>query len=71
MTLTALKRFALDDDGAVTIDWVALTASLLVLGIAVVYFIYENGVPGALDSINGELSRIQAQSPPSAPSWAQ
>ena len=30
--------------GAVTIDWVALTAGILLLGIAVVYGVFEGGV---------------------------
>ncbi|MEM9148059.1 MAG: hypothetical protein AAGC57_17960 [Pseudomonadota bacterium] len=52
-----------------TIDWVALTASMLVLGIAVVYFVYERGVASALGSVNTELSNIAPQAPPQAPSW--
>ncbi len=39
-----LTKFLRDDDGAVTIDWVALTAGILLLGIAVVYGVFEGGV---------------------------
>ncbi|WP_172296459.1 Flp family type IVb pilin [Pseudoruegeria sp. HB172150] len=32
---TLIKRFDNDDDGAVTVDWVVLTAAIVGLGIAV------------------------------------
>jgi hypothetical protein len=34
--LDFIKTFALDEDGAVTVDWVVLTAAIVGLGIAVV-----------------------------------
>jgi Flp pilus assembly pilin Flp len=36
MTNTVLKRFLDETDGAVTVDWVVLTAAIVGLGIAVV-----------------------------------
>ncbi len=33
--ITLLKSFARDEDGAVTVDWVVLTAAIVGLGIAV------------------------------------
>ncbi|MEM9145457.1 MAG: pilus assembly protein [Pseudomonadota bacterium] len=54
--MTIFTQFIRDEDGAVTIDWVALTAGILLLGIATVYFLFENGVAGALSSINTTLS---------------
>jgi hypothetical protein len=56
--MTELTRFISDDDGAVTIDWVALTAGILLLGIMVIYAIFNNGVAGTVLSINSALSSI-------------
>ena len=55
-----LRRFLGDDTGAVTIDWVALTAGILLLGIAVVYGVFEGGVKPLAESINSNLSRAVA-----------
>jgi hypothetical protein len=52
-----LSKFMGDETGAVTIDWVALTAGILLLGIAVVYGVFEGGVKPLAESINGHLSR--------------
>ena len=35
------KRFNEDEDGAVTVDWVVLTAAIVVLGIAVIASVRE------------------------------
>jgi Flp pilus assembly pilin Flp len=50
------SKFMADETGAVTIDWVALTAGILLLGIAVVYGIFEGGVSQLATSINSNLS---------------
>ncbi|MEM7744863.1 MAG: hypothetical protein AAF409_14240 [Pseudomonadota bacterium] len=50
-----LRKFLRDDSGAVTIDWVALTAGILLLGIAVVFAIFREGVQPLVDSINTTL----------------
>lgn len=34
--ITNIKKFAADESGAVTVDWVVLTAAIVGLGIAVV-----------------------------------
>ncbi len=54
--MTIFAQFIRDEAGAVTIDWVALTAGVLLLGIAVVYAIFEVGVIDVVDTINTELS---------------
>ena len=41
--------------GAMTIDWVALSASMLLLAVAVVYGIYTSGVGGLSGFINTTL----------------
>lgn len=50
-----LSKFIGDETGAVTIDWVALTAGILLLGIAVVYGVFEGGVQPLAQSINQNL----------------
>ncbi len=53
------REFFRDDTGAVTIDWVALTAGVLLLGIMVVYAIFNNGVAGLVNSINSSLTGVE------------
>ncbi len=47
---TAIKNFALDEDGAVTVDWVVLAAFLIGLALAVV-----NSIDTATEDIAGEI----------------
>ena len=47
-----------DDRGAVTIDWVALGSAILLLGIAVVYSIFNSGVASVVAGINGGLASV-------------
>ncbi len=54
--MTTFTKFLSDDAGAVTIDWVALTAGILLLGIMVVSAIFNNGVAGLVVSINETLN---------------
>ena len=54
--MSKFTKFLKDESGAVTIDWVALTAGILLLGIAVVYAIFNNGVNPLISSINSNLS---------------
>ncbi len=49
-------EFFRDDTGAVTIDWVALTAGILLLGIMVIYAIFNGGVASLVTSINATLA---------------
>lgn len=52
--LTFLKRFAKDEDGAVTVDWVVLTAAIVGLGLIVVQAVAP-GVQGLAGNISDEL----------------
>ena len=54
--MNKFNKFLSDESGAVTIDWVALTAGILLLGIAVVYAIFNGGVQPLINSINSNLS---------------
>ena len=56
--MTKFIHFLRDDAGAVTIDWVALTAGILLLGIMVVYAIFNTGVKSLVDDINTTLSSV-------------
>ncbi len=56
--MTILDTFVSDDAGAVTIDWVALTAGVLLLGIVVVYAIFNNGVSDLVNRVNSGLSKV-------------
>ena len=50
-----LAGFLSDESGAVTVDWVAVTASVLLLGIMVVYAIFNNGVSELVVEVNNTL----------------
>ena len=63
----AARRFASNEDGAITIDWVALTAGMLLLGITLVYAIFTFGVGSTSGSINSNLSAITIVDPGPAP----
>jgi hypothetical protein len=39
-----LRRLRENESGAVTVDWVALTAGIIVVGLAIVWFIMDEGV---------------------------
>ena len=53
--MTKFTKFLSDDAGAVTIDWVALTSGILLLGIMVVYAIFNNGVSSLVSNVNSTL----------------
>jgi Flp pilus assembly pilin Flp len=57
-SMTKFTKFLSDDAGAVTIDWVALTAGILLLGIIVVYTIFNGGVASLVSSINSTLESV-------------
>ena len=57
-SVTKFTKFLSDDAGAVTIDWVALTAGVLLLGILVVYAIFNNGVSTLVSNVNSTLEGV-------------
>ena len=67
--MTKFFNFLRDESGAVTIDWVALTAGILLLGITLVYAIFNNGVGSLATNINSNLSaagaNVSTGNPPS------
>ena len=59
--MTKFTKFLSDDAGAVTIDWVALTAGILLLGIMVVYAIFNNGVSTLVSNVNSTLVGVSSE----------
>ena len=55
--LAYIKTFRADEDGAVTVDWVVLTAAIVGLGIAVLTAV-GGGVDTLSTSIAGDLAAI-------------
>lgn len=56
--MNKIRQFASNESGAVTVDWVALTAAVVVIGIALVYAVFgtgSDGVAGLVDNLAGEL----------------
>jgi Flp pilus assembly pilin Flp len=53
--LNFIKTFAADEDGAVTVDWVVLTAAVVGLGLAVMTVV-KPGVNSVSQKINTKLS---------------
>ena len=55
MKLFNLKKFANDESGAVTVDWVVLTAALVLVG-GVVVTAVSDGMENLADDIDTQLS---------------
>lgn len=51
----ARADFLADEAGAVTIDWVTITAGVLLLGIALAYVIFGSGATPVVNNVNSEL----------------
>jgi len=49
-----MRRFLMDDTGAVTIDWVALTAGLVIMGVLLVQ-VFNTEVQNVVNRIKSEL----------------
>ncbi len=52
-------KFANDESGAVTVDWVVLTAAIVGIAIAVITLI-SGGIESAANGINTELGNASA-----------
>lgn len=58
--IAAARRFAKDTSGAVTVDWVALTAAVVIIGIGIVYAVFgtgSDGVNGLVTNLTSELGQ--------------
>ena len=54
------NRFNRDEDGAVTVDWVVLTAAIVGLGIAVLASV-RGGTTSLAEKISGDLAAMSTQ----------
>ena len=54
--MTKFPEFFDDDAGAVTIDWITLTAAIILLSIVIIYAIYNNGLPTLVPNITEALA---------------
>lgn len=59
---TFIQNFLKDEDGAVTVDWVVLTAAVVGLGIAGVTAV-NNGIGDLAESIGTEVGGITVEAP--------
>lgn len=59
MALSHIKNFALDDSGAVTVDWVVLTAALVGLGLAVMAV-----VSGGVENLSTDIGQSLTDTDP-------
>jgi Flp pilus assembly pilin Flp len=53
-----LRRFGENESGAVTVDWVALTAGVIVVGLAIVWYIMDQGVDVLAGKIVTGLAQV-------------
>jgi Flp pilus assembly pilin Flp len=56
MFITKVARFAMNENGAVTVDWVVLTAALVGLGLAVINVV-GSGLDNLANDIRTQLER--------------
>ena len=52
---TRVTRFFQDEDGAITVDWIVLTATLIALGMAAAFYVGAN-VPGVADKASNYMT---------------
>ncbi len=57
-SMAKFTEFLCDGTGAVTIDWVALGSAILLLGIMVVYAIFNVGVSTLVLNVNSTLEGV-------------
>lgn len=52
------RRFLSDTSGVVTIDWVAVTATFVVVGIGITYAIFGDEDGGLIAIVNGKQEQL-------------
>ena len=55
-----VDRFFRSDNGAVSVDWVGLTAGIAVIGVSLTYALFDGGVASTAHSINAALEATNA-----------
>jgi len=63
--MNVVKNFALDEDGAVTVDWVVLTAAVVGLGVAAVATVGDS-IKGLSTKISTAVGDVDATAPADA-----
>ena len=58
-----LRAFLSEDNGVATIDWVAITAASMLLGVAIAYHIYDIGLTPMVESISADLAGVEIVDP--------
>jgi Flp pilus assembly pilin Flp len=58
MSIRFMRRFCQDESGAVTVDWVVLTAGIMTLGAVIVASIIQ-GSTGMSGSVGAELTNAK------------
>ncbi|MEM1384881.1 MAG: pilus assembly protein [Pseudomonadota bacterium] len=61
--MRATNSFWGDETGAITIDWVALTAAVVMLGLILSYSVFETGLGGLADVIDTNLEEVSVIDP--------
>ena len=60
-----INKFLSDKSGAVTVDWVALTAAVVVIGIALVYAVFgadnSTGFSGLATDVSGDADTLKTE----------
>jgi Flp pilus assembly pilin Flp len=51
--MNALSAFAADESGAVTTDWIVLTAACVAMGLATIY-----SVSGGVEDLSGDTANV-------------
>lgn len=64
-----LRRFFRCDRGATTVDWVSLTAGLMVIGLAIAWFVLDAGADVLAGKIVGSLASTEVMPIPEAPTF--
>ena len=67
--MTTVNEFYEDQDGGAAIDWVALVAAVALMGIAVIYGIFDGGVSNLTTRINDDLGNVAFADPANAPDF--
>jgi hypothetical protein len=62
--MTSVRLLVADQRGAITVDWVTVTAGILAAGIMVVYAIYNNGVSSLVVNIDSQADLFVGSADP-------
>ncbi|MEL6218387.1 MAG: hypothetical protein AAFR79_07960 [Pseudomonadota bacterium] len=56
-----LRGFVSGDRGAVSVEWIAVTAALMTVGVFVAYELMSGGVAPIREQVNNDFNRVQIQ----------